>query len=72
MSIRRWGWSSRLVSQSGRGTPPLAVATAGLSGCEGVDLTIGGKSEPALAGPGTDSGPQILSAAGLAWKIPSE
>ena len=66
-----FGGSLVLTFRSGPGTPPLAVATVDLSGCGGVDLTIGGKSE-ALAGPGTDSGPQILSAAGLSWKIPSE
>ena len=46
-----------LTFRAGPGTPALAVATADLSGCGGVDLTIGGKSQPALAGPGTDSGP---------------
>jgi hypothetical protein len=51
-------------------TPALAVATVDLSGCDGVDLTIGGKPQPTLAGPGTDSGPQILRIAGLSWKIP--
>jgi hypothetical protein len=66
-----FGGSLVLTFLAGPGTPPLAVATAQLSGCGGVDLTIGGKSEPALAGPGTDGGPQILSAAGLSWKIPS-
>jgi hypothetical protein len=42
-----------------------------LSGCDGVGLSIGGRSWPALAGPGTDSGPQILKVAGLSWKIPA-
>jgi hypothetical protein len=67
-----FGGSLVLTFLAGPGTPSLAVATADLSGCGGVGLTIGGKSEPALAGPGTDSGPQILSTAGLSWKIPSE
>lgn len=67
-----FGGSLVLTFLAGPGTPPLAVATAELSGCGGVDLTIGGKSEPALAGPGTASGRRILSAAGLSWKIPSE
>jgi hypothetical protein len=66
-----FGGSLVLTFRAGPGTPALAVATADLSGCRGVDLTIGGKSEPALAGPGTNSGPQILSAAGLSWKIPA-
>jgi hypothetical protein len=34
-----------------------------------VNLTIGGRPQPALAGPGADSGPQVLKTAGLAWKI---
>lgn len=51
--------------------PALAVATLDLAGCGGVNLTIGGRPQPPLAGPGTDSGPGILKAAGLAWKIPA-
>jgi hypothetical protein len=50
------------------GAPALAVATDLLSGCPAVDLTIGGKSQPALAGA---SGTQILKIAGLSWKIPA-
>jgi hypothetical protein len=50
------------------GAPALAVATDMLSGCGGVDLTIGGKSEPALSGA---SGTQILKIARLSWKIPT-
>jgi hypothetical protein len=50
------------------GGPALAVATDLLSGCGELDLTIGGKPEPALSGV---SGPQILKIAGLPWKIPS-
>ena len=50
------------------GGPALAVATDMLSGCSLLDLTIGGKSEPALSGA---SGPQILKIAGLPWKIPA-
>ena len=60
-----------LTFRAGPGTPALAVATVDLAGCGGVNLTIGGKSQPALAGPGTDSGPAILKTAGLSWKIPS-
>jgi hypothetical protein len=66
-----FGDSVVLTFRAGPGAPALAVATADLAGCQGVHLTIDGKSEPALAGPGTDSGPQILSAAGLSWKIPA-
>ena len=61
-----------LTFRADPGTPALAVATVDLAGCDGVNLTIGGKSQPALAGPGTDSGPAILKTAGLSWKIPSE
>ena len=52
-------------------SPALAVATLDLAGCGGVNLTIGGRPQPALAGPGTDSGPRILKTAGLSWKIPA-
>ncbi len=38
------------------GGPALAVATDVLSGCPMVTLTIGGKSQPALAWPGPTSG----------------
>jgi hypothetical protein len=50
------------------GSPGLAVATDLLSGCAGVDLTIGGKSQPELA---SVSGTRILGIAGLPWKIPT-
>jgi hypothetical protein len=59
-----------LTFRAGPRAPALAVATADLAGCDGVDFTIGGKSQPALAGPGTDTGPRILKLAGLSWKIP--
>jgi hypothetical protein len=61
-----------LTFRAGPRTPALAVAAVTLGGCGGVGLTIGGKSQPTLAGPGTDSGPAILKTAGLSWKIPSE
>ena len=60
-----------LTFRAGPGSPALAVATVALAGCDGVDLTINGKSQPALAGPGTDNGPAILKTAGLSWKIPA-
>ena len=65
-----FGGNLVLTFRAGPRTPALAVATVNLSGCDGVDLTIGGKPQPPLAGPGTDSGPQILRLAGLSWKIP--
>ena len=67
---RDFGGNLVLTFRAGPRTPALAVATVDLSGCDGVDLTIGGKPQPTLAGPGTDSGPQILRLAGLSWKIP--
>jgi hypothetical protein len=67
-----FGGSLVLTFRAGPGAPALAVATADLSGCDGVGFTIGGKSQPELAGPGTDSGAAILKTAGLSWKIPSE
>jgi hypothetical protein len=65
-----FGGNLVLTFRAGPRTPALAVATVDLSGCDGVDLTIGGKPQPTLAGPGTDSGPQVLRIAGLSWKIP--
>jgi hypothetical protein len=59
-----------LTFRAGPRAPALAVATADLAGCDGVDFTIDGRSQPALAGPGTDTGPRILKLAGLSWKIP--
>ena len=49
------------------GGPALAVATVALSGCAGVDFTIGGKQQPAL-GATSALGTQILKVAGLPWK----
>ena len=60
-----------LTFRAGPATPALAVATVDLSGCDGVALTINGKSQPALAGPGTDNGPLILKTAGLPWQVPA-
>jgi hypothetical protein len=60
-----------LTFRAGHRTPALAVATVDFAGCDGVDLTIDGKSQPTLAGPGTDTGPQILKTAGLPWKVPA-
>jgi hypothetical protein len=60
-----------LTFRAGPRTPALAVATVDFAGCDVVDLTINGKSQPALAGPGTDNSPRILRTAGLSWKIPA-
>jgi hypothetical protein len=62
-----FGDSLTLTFRAGRGTPPLAVATAELSGCRQVDFTIGGQPQPTLA---AESGPLILTIAGLPWKVP--
>jgi hypothetical protein len=61
-----------LTFRAGPRAPALAVATVDLSGCDAVGLTIGGKSQPTLAGPGTETGVAILKTAGLSWRIPSE
>jgi hypothetical protein len=61
-----------LTFLAGPGARAIAVATVDLSGCDVVGLTIGGRRQPDLAGPGTDSGPRILRAAGLPWRIPTE
>jgi hypothetical protein len=63
-----FGGNLVLTFRARPGTPALAVATDMRSGCGGVDLTIGGKSEPTLA---AVSGTQILKIAGLSWKIPA-
>jgi len=60
-----------LTFRAAPGAPALAVATVDFAGCDGVDLTIDGRSQPALAGPGTDTGPQFLKVAGLRWRIPA-
>jgi hypothetical protein len=60
-----------LTFRAGPRTPALAVATVDFAGCDVVDLTNNGKSQPALAGPGTDNGPRVLKTAGLSWKIPA-
>jgi hypothetical protein len=67
-----FGASIKLTFRAGPGTPALAVATVDLAGCGGVYLTIGGTSEPALAGPGSDVGPEVLKAAGLSWTLPTD
>jgi hypothetical protein len=61
-----------LTFRAGPGTPALAVAAVDLGGCDGVDFTLNGKPQPALAGPGTGNGSRILKTAGLAWKIPTD
>ena len=67
-----FGASIKLTFRAGPSTPALAVATVDLAGCGGVYLTIGRTSEPALAGPGSDVGPEVLKAAGLSWKLPTD
>ena len=66
-----FGDNLMLTFRAGPRTPALAVATVDFSGCDGVYLTINGKPQPALAGPGTDNGPRILKTAGLSWKVPA-
>jgi len=54
------------------GSPALAVATVALSGCEGIDFTIGSREQPGLGGPdqGQPVAARILKMAGLRWKLP--
>lgn len=61
-----------LTFRARAGGPALAVATIGLSGCEGVDLTVGGKEQPGLGGEGQgqQEAGQVLKIAGLHWKLP--
>ena len=67
-----FGDNLMLTFRAGPRAPALAVATVDFTGCDGVYLTINGKSQPALAGPGTDNGPRILKTAGLPWKTPAD
>jgi hypothetical protein len=62
-----FGDNLALTFRARPGGPALAVATDILSGCGGVALTSGGKSQPMLTG---TSGTQILKIADLPWKIP--
>jgi hypothetical protein len=61
-----------LTFRATAGGPALAVATAELSGCQGIDFTIGVKEQPALGGPddGVPFATQVLKIAGLTWKLP--
>jgi hypothetical protein len=62
------GGGIRLTFRAKAGGPPLAVAQ-GPAPCGTVQLSVGGKQQPALQI--TDSFiPQILKLAGLRWKIP--
>jgi hypothetical protein len=60
------GKALQLTFRATPGGPPLAVVSAGLTGCQGVRLTVGGKQQPALAG-GTALARQVLLIAGLRW-----
>ena len=63
-----FGDSLTLIFRASPHGPPLAVATAELSGCQGVALIIGSKPQPGLRG---GIGPQILQIAALPWTIPT-
>jgi hypothetical protein len=62
-----------LTFSAGPAGKVLAVATVALAGCEGVDLTIGGKQQPGLGAPdgGRPDAAQALKIAGLRWALPS-
>jgi hypothetical protein len=55
-----------LTFDSGHGGAPLAVVSAGTSGCDVVSVTIGGRAEPALAG-----GAQLTAAVARILGLPN-
>jgi hypothetical protein len=57
-----------LTFRARSGGTPLAIATLHLSGCSGMVLTIGAQRWPSLADDGS-TGTQILTIAGLSWKL---
>jgi hypothetical protein len=61
-----------LTFRATAGGPALAVATAELSGCEGIDFSIGVKQQPQLGGPddGSPVAAHAIKIAGLSWKLP--
>jgi len=65
------GSSLVLTFRAGHGGPALAVATVRLTGCEGVNLTIGRQQQPGL-GPvdgGRSTAAKALKTAGLNWDL---
>jgi hypothetical protein len=56
----------RMTFRASTGGPPLAVVTAGLTGCQGVNVIVGGKPQPSLAD-GAAAARQVLAIAGLRW-----
>lgn len=60
------GRALRLKFSGNSGGPGLAVATANLTGCNGVDFSTDGKQQPELSG-GALLAQQVLSATGLRW-----
>jgi hypothetical protein len=60
------GKAVQLTFRPTPGGPPLAVVSAGLTGCQGVRFTVGGEQQPALAG-GAELARQVLLMTGLRW-----
>lgn len=60
------GKAVQMTFRASPGGPPLAVATAPVTGCQGLRLIVSGKPQPALAG-GTDVARQVLAIGGLHW-----
>jgi hypothetical protein len=56
----------RMTFRASAGGPPLAVVTAGLTGCQGVNVFVGGTPQPALAD-GAALARQVLDTTGLRW-----
>jgi hypothetical protein len=56
----------RMTFRASAGGSPVAVVTAGLTGCQGVNVIVGGKPQPSLAN-GAAAARQVLSIAGLRW-----
>jgi hypothetical protein len=61
-----FGRAVQMIFRASAGGPVLATATAGLTGCQGVAMTVGGKSQPVLSGGGVTAR-QVLTIAGLHW-----
>jgi hypothetical protein len=60
------GRALRMTFRTTAGGPVLAVAAADLDGCGGVDLTVGGATQPGLSD-GSSLAQQVLAIAGLHW-----
>jgi hypothetical protein len=66
-----FGMAVVLVFRAHPDGPPLATADLDLNGCEGTDVTAGGK-EHLMGTPGSARrfAVKVLAAAGVPWKLP--